>query len=919
MARPPIRLPEPLPDGARLQKLNTVTGEPQPGPTAPPPGSDVAGELPGERNASLRGHGGLPDLSPHLVPHLRRFHAELRRRNLRILFWSAVIFNPLYVAWTVLDSILVPAHWGTFLALRIVAAAINTAVVIMVHRPRWRSYTWEAFWIYVVVFGIFIAPMLPFSGDHFPTYVLGFLTILIGGGLLPFWPPSWTITAATVVMASEPLAFVLWPAHLPGRELIGSIFFVLTGSGLGVVAAYFKYDLAARDFAARAELYEVARRESDARLRLASATEDLQEALEKLKEVDRLKSKFFANISHELRTPLTLITAPLEELAREATDPTHRRHLRVIRANAHRLLRLIDDLLELSRVDTGGLRLNLAEVDVGSIAATVCENSHPAAMAAGIRLEFTAAPTSRRIVGDAHRLEMVFTNLVGNALKFTPRGGAIHVDVKDDRSGATVTVSDTGEGIEPAALQHVFERFFQVSPDERRRTGGVGIGLALAKELVELHGGTIGVESIFGEGTTFRVDLPYGTGHIRPEVVERRKRFVPEEDRRRRTSDAEPTADVSPSDTALPSLGGPDGSGEMLVFSSGQRPRLLVAEDNREMREFIAGLLEKRFDVATAEDGDAAWDAIVADRPDLVISDVMMPGRSGTELCRAIKSDPALRAIPVILLTARSDSEATLEGYAHGADDFVPKPFHPRVLLARVHAQLKLRGLALQLADREKLAVVGTLAAGVLHEVRNPVNALINAARVLAGGKATPEVSAKLLDVIQDAARRIHEITAALESHARPADASTATFCDVQDGLDATLRLLEHRMNGVEVHRSYGADCRVAVPPGPLNQVFLNLMDNALRAGARTLWISAAPRDGGLEVRIEDDGPGIPPDVARRVFDPFFTTRGPGEGTGLGLYLSRRIIEEHGGRLWVEEREGGGACFVATLPTLEAG
>ena len=302
--------------------------------------------------------------------------------------------------------------------------------------------------------------------------------------------------------------------------------------------------------------------------------------------------------------------------------------------------------------------------------------------------------------------------------------------------------------------------------------------------------------------------------------------------------------------------------------------------------------------------------------PDLVISDVMMPGRTGTELCRDIKAEPALKNIPVLLLTARVGSEATLEGFAHGADDFVAKPFHPRVLLARVRAQLKLRALGLQLAEREKLAVVGMLAAGILHEVRNPVNAILNAARVLATGKAEAQMTERLISVISDGAQRIQGITSALETHARPAESGGFTPCDVREGLDATLRLLEHRMKDVTVHREYATDARAVAAPGPLNQVFLNILDNALRSGARNLFLHVAEQGQRLTVRMGNDGPGVPPGIAQRIFDPFFTTREAGSGVGLGLYLSRRIVEAHHGALWVEDRQGGGPEFVIELPAV---
>jgi len=843
------------------------------------------------------------------------FHEELRRRNVPILIWSAAIFIPAYVAWTVFDWFLAREHWASFLALRLSAAAINTAIVLAVRRPALRRYTWEAFWAWLFVFGAFIAPMLPVVGDSYAPYVMGFTIILYGAGLLPFWRGVWAVSLIAAVIATVPIAFLMRTSTVSTSDIVGASSFVFTAAGLAIVMATFKYRLALREWSNRQELASTVRSETRARLEAAEAKGELERALHRLQDLDQLKNRFFANVSHELRTPLTLILAPLETLAGRPELGRHLDDVRVIRRNAERLLRLIDDLLDLSRLDAGGLRLNLADLDPRGIAASVVEVSRPAAEAKSIDLRYRADEPRRKILADAHRIEIVLTNLVGNALKYTPDGGRVDIAVRDLDDGVEIRVADTGEGIAAEDLPQVFDRFFQVAGTDRRRQGGVGIGLALAKELVELHGGKVDVASEVGRGTTFTVFLPFGDGHVRPDIVEKRREFQRDGAPRRRVED-----DLD-AERAAASGGVGAGSGIPTPSPYGDVPRarIVVAEDQAELRSFIAGLLGSDHHVVAVEDGETALEAVRRERPDLVVSDVMMPRMSGTELCRAIKSDPALRSTPVILLTARVGSEATLEGYAHGADDFVAKPFHPRVLLARVRAQLRLRALALTVAEQEKLAVVGTLAAGVLHEVRNPVNAILNAARVLAKGTSGPEASQRLLAVVQDAAQRVQGITEALDAHARPADGGAPGAFDVRAGLDATLRLLEHRTGDVAVRRDYATERSVLAPAGPINQVFLNLIDNAVRSGARTLWVSVADADDRVRVRVADDGPGVPPEIASRVFDPFFTTRPPGQGSGLGLYLSKQIVEQNGGTLTLTARDGGGAAFVVDLPAIVPG
>jgi len=233
-----------------------------------------------------------------------------------------------------------------------------------------------------------------------------------------------------------------------------------------------------------------------------------------------------------------------------------------------------------------------------------------------------------------------------------------------------------------------------------------------------------------------------------------------------------------------------------------------------------------------------------------------------------------------------------------------------------VSAQLRVRALTLQLVSQEKAAVIGTMAAGVAHEVRNPLNALLNAARVLLEERQPKAARDELLGVIIDGAQRIDGIVGALDEHARPAERRTERPYDLRAGLDATLRLLAHRLGATRVHRDYRTTREAMVEVGPINQVFLNLIDNAARTGAGQIWVRLTEDSSRLVVAIEDDGPGVPPTMVGKIFDPFFTTRDPGEGSGLGLHLSRQIVAQHGGTLRYEAREHGGACFVADLPAV---
>ncbi|ADO71128.1 Sensor protein [Stigmatella aurantiaca DW4/3-1] len=651
--------------------------------------------------------------------------------------------------------------------------------------------------------------------------------------------------------------------------------------------------------------------------RVAARTQELVEANSKLaaaldtqKELIRLKSEFFDNVSHELRTPLTLILLSLESLLQRdpsAYPDSVRQHLATMERSAHRLLKLINNLLDLAQMEAGKLRLRYQAVELHSLLTSLLSPFRVMAEKKGLTLTLVGQAVGP-IHGDVERIEVVFQNLVSNALKFTQQG-SVQVRVSEDSSSVFVEVEDTGPGIAPQDIDVIFDRFAQADSTGTRRFGGTGIGLALVKETVDLHSGSIRVSSVVGKGATFRVQLPKGTAHIREDLRDRRAIDMPI--RRDRRSMA-----------ALPVVRSGGASAEpMLAEESAPAtaPRILVVEDEPEIRDFVVSVLRTSYRVMEAVNGEEGRQRALQSAPDLIVSDVMMPVMSGLQMLAALRERQETADIPVILLTARQEVAEKVEGLGVGANDYMGKPFSPRELLARIEAQLRLRDAAVRAAENERLAATGLLTSGFAHEVRNPLNGLMNAMLPLResilGSQVDPDTTRAMLDVMEECGTRIRHLAESLLSFVRTSDRLVPV--NLGASLDSTLSVLAWKIPpDVLVVRDYQCDVPITGDPGSLNQVWVNLIDNALRAvGDKGQLRISTEHDGATAVvSITDTGTGIKPEDMERLFQPFFSTRAAGEGTGLGLALCRRIVLRHGGLIQLTSEWGKGTRCEVRLP-----
>ncbi|QLH72938.1 response regulator [Rhodopseudomonas palustris] len=462
----------------------------------------------------------------------------------------------------------------------------------------------------------------------------------------------------------------------------------------------------------------------------ADAYQEERRRAEALAEIDRAKTAFFSNVSHEFRTPLTLMLSPLEEaLGRDGIPEEQRSLLGIAHRNGLRLLKLVNTLLDFARIEAGRVTAHFTPVDLSSFTAELASNFRSALDRAGLRFVIEAPPLPQPVYVDRDMWEKIVLNLLSNAFKFTFEGEiVVRVGPDPDGRHAVIEVSDTGTGIPEAEIPHLFERFRRVEGARGRSIEGSGIGLALVQELIKLHSGSIDVESEIGRGSTFRVTLPFGSAHLPADRPRHAALQVSTNVRAQAYLDEAIGWLDEGGDADLPPASGAQDLGIVTAPAAG-RPHILLADDNHDMRDYVARLLGDAYEVEAVSDGVAALEAVKKRRPDLVLSDVMMPRLDGLGLLKALRSDPAVADLPVIFLSARAGEEAKLEGLEAGADDYLSKPFSARELLTRVRANLdtaaiRRTALRTEYALRQEAQAARKHAEGILASISDGFIAL---------------------------------------------------------------------------------------------------------------------------------------------------------------------------------------------------
>lgn len=399
---------------------------------------------------------------------------------------------------------------------------------------------------------------------------------------------------------------------------------------------------------------------------LARRTEELQRLLDRVRELDGAKSDFYANVSHELRTPLTLILGPVDELLADASlDERHRQHLDVVRRNALTLLKQVNTLLDLARIDAGEMELNYVRFDVGELVRTTA--AHFDALAAQRGITFIVDAGSGLIADvDPDKLERIVLNLLSNAFKFTPDAGWIRCRVEPaEPARVLLSVQDSGPGIEPALRSEIFDRFHTGRTGDGESGGtGTGLGLAIVKQFAELHGGTVTVTDASAGGALFQIEVPRHA----PAAA-----YV-------RVADVAPVSQSDDGDRSVDA----DAAASVGAFGPAGRPTVVVVEDHADMRRFVVEALRDEWHVHAVASGEDALDVLASEPADLVVTDLMMPGLSGEQLVHEIRSRPALAQLPIIVLSARADDQLRLRLLTSSVQDYVTKPFAAQELRARV-------------------------------------------------------------------------------------------------------------------------------------------------------------------------------------------------------------------------------------------
>jgi signal transduction histidine kinase len=695
------------------------------------------------------------------------------------------------------------------------------------------------------------------------------------------------------------------------------------------------------------QVVESARLSEERRVQLEKSSRELETLYAKLKASEAQRTDFFANVSHELRTPLALILGPVDQMrARGGLSAQDARDLEVVRRNARVLLRHVNALLDVAKLDAGQMQASYAEVDLARMVRLCAENFE--GLVAERRLSFSLElPRMLPAQVDPDKLQRVVLNLLSNAVKFTPEEGLIRVALSAEAGWGRLVVEDSGPGVSAELREVIFERFRQGEGGTTREFGGTGLGLAIARDFVTLHGGRIRAEERPGGGARFVVELPL----LAPSDARLQSR---------------PESDVSlPARAELDVLRPTaDAPAEAPVAEDPYRPRVLVVEDTREMRRFVAETLARDFRVATATDGEDGLRQAEALRPDVIVSDVMMPRMGGDALVREVRARAELAATPILLLTARADDDLRVDLLRSGAQDYLVKPFLAEELLARVGnlAVMKrtrevlqgaldartndMEGMARELGLRKRQLEAAleststareaaerasesksTLLRLVSHELRTPLSVLqlTQHAFLREVGPLQPK-AADMFERMTRSTTRLREMTEMVLQYNQLEEGRLVVRRELVDLValveDALVEVRgEADRKGLRTALSRPAETVVVrTDPRMVQLVLLNLLSNAVKytqEGGIHVLVEVVP--DARRVRVRDTGPGIPPEEQARIFEPFQhlepLNHKSKPGVGLGLTLVRELVSVLGGRVTLKSEPGMGSEFTVELPS----
>lgn len=843
-----------------------------------------------------------------------RADLDMRMRQSKI---GSVLMLILVPAGISLDYFVYPEHLPDFTLMRLLCDALIAVILALHFVPLGKRIIrlLTVSWLMAAV--VMIAYMIYLTEGAASTYYGGIvLTIVAIGILLPLTVAEVAWFSVISIGIYGLACYLHSGPDMDISELFNSFYFLLLASVISTTAVFFSNR----------------RRFNEFRLGY-----ELERNYDELSKLDKMKSQFFANISHELRTPLGLILAPLQDMQQiPDLKPQVQRFLKIANQNGMRLLRLVNDLLELIRLEEGKQILELQPIKINQLLESQIDAVSHYTQLKGITIKKKLCREEAIVVGDQPAFERIFINLLSNASKFTEDGGSIWVTSEVQGEKLMIEIRDTGVGIPKSELSNIFDRFHQVDASSTRKHQGTGIGLALVKELTEKQGGEISVESELGQGTTMRLYYPLAKVAMIEELSQHAAEPVDPLQSLNRQAQRSSLAVVEDAEASAA-----DGDGNTL-------PTLMIVDDEPGMRSYLVDLLKDRYHIIAVNDGHLALQTARAEKPELMLLDLMLPTMDGLEVCRKLKSDPQTERIKIVLLTARVDEAAKIDALKSGANDFLTKPFSSievRTRLQNLLSQTKLESdlmdtnkklsstLSLlhkaqaQMLHEKKLVALGSMAAGLLHEVQNPLSYTLAALHMLKQEEAVhgDEEIMDMLNDVDEGVQRVNRIVADLETFAYPSEIDKQKNFPFREAVKLATRFTRHDIAPIAVDVQIQGDDLVFGSEGHVVQVLVNLLRNSGKVLKEQdenddpqLKVIAQETGDTLRVRVWDNGPGIDPEVQARIFEPFFTTKDVGQGMGLGLSICHTIIKNHGGELKVRSEPGEWTEFYFDLPLAAA-